>query len=367
MMFQPSEIGKLAAVVALAWWFSRYEQRSSQLLHGFILPMLLIGVLMGLIVREEDLGATLLIGVTMVAIMFVAGSNPIYMVVLGLAMVGGIWLLAHHMHERAGRLDAFWHLEQHKDGKGLQQWEALKAFGSGGLFGLGLGESREKIGYLPYAHTDFIFPIIGEELGLRATLFVIFTFLSATLSGILIAMQARDRFGMLLGFGLVINIALQASVNIGMTTALLPNKGMPLPFISSGGSNLCLCLLVHRRLAEHLPAGSAGRDRRSDRARACCRCGRRRGYSLIPQTVRVSVDTPGSVRKVVLPSGRQLQTCPGQSKIDFSAMNQPDLRQPQARRTLSHERGDRMWRDRRAPVSRAGGRGSFESNGAIGS
>ena len=125
----------------------------------------------------------------------------------------------------------------------MQQYEALKAFGSGGLYGLGLGESREKIGYLPFAHTDFIFPIIGEELGLRATLLVIFTFLSATLSGILIAMQARDRFGMLLGFGLIINIALQASVNIGMTTALLPNKGMPLPFISYGGSNLCLCLL----------------------------------------------------------------------------------------------------------------------------
>ena len=97
--------------------------------------------------------------------------------------------------------------------------------------------------YLPYAHTDFIFPIIGEELGLRATLFVVLSFLGVTLSGTLIAMQSRDRFGMLLGFGLVINIALQACVNIGMTTALLPNKGMPLPFISSGGSNLCLCLL----------------------------------------------------------------------------------------------------------------------------
>ncbi len=243
ILFQPSELGKFAAVVALAWWFSRYEQRSSQLLHGFIFPMLLIGTLMALIVREEDLGATLLIGVTMITIMFVAGSNPLYMIVLGLALIGGIWLLAHHMHERAGRLDAFWHLEEHKNDKGLQQYEALKAFGSGGLYGLGLGESREKIGYLPFAHTDFIFPIIGEELGLRATLLVIFTFLSATLSGVLIAMQARDRFGMLLGFGLIINIALQASVNIGMTTALLPNKGMPLPFISYGGSNLCLCLL----------------------------------------------------------------------------------------------------------------------------
>ena len=243
IVFQPSEISKLAAIVALAWWFTRYEERSGQFLYGFVFPMVLIGVLMLLIVREEDLGTTLLIGATMVAIMFVAGSNPLYMTIMAVAGVVGILYLATHMSERMARLVAFLNLEQHKEGAGLQQWEALKAFGSGGLWGLGLGESREKMQYLPYAHTDFIFPIIGEELGLRMTLFVVFTFLTVTLSGVLIALHARDRFGLLLGFGLIINIALQASVNIGMTTALLPNKGMPLPFISSGGSNLSLCLL----------------------------------------------------------------------------------------------------------------------------
>ncbi len=243
LVFQPSEIGKLAAIVALAWWFTKFEARSGQFLHGFVLPMMLIGVLMLLIVREEDLGTTLLIGATMVAVMFVAGSNPIYMTLLAIAGFGGILFLATHMTERMARLDAFFDLERTKEGAGLQQWEALKALGSGGLFGLGLGESREKFQYLPYAHTDFIFPIIGEELGLRATLLIVLSFLLVTLSGTLIALQARDRFGMLLGFGLVANIALQASVNIGMTTALLPNKGMPLPFISAGGSNLCLCLL----------------------------------------------------------------------------------------------------------------------------
>ena len=243
IVFQPSEVGKLAAIVALAWWFTRFEHRSGQFLHGFIFPMMLIGVLMLLIVREEDLGTTLLIGATMVAIMFVAGSNPLYMAVMATAGIGGILYLATHMSERMARLVAFLNLEQHKEGAGLQQWEALKAFGSGGIWGLGLGESREKMQYLPYAHTDFIFPIIGEELGLRMTLFVVFSFLMVTFSGVFISLQARDRFGTLLGFGLVMNIAFQASVNIGMTTALLPNKGMPLPFISSGGSNLCLCLL----------------------------------------------------------------------------------------------------------------------------
>ena len=243
VVFQPSELAKLAAVVALAWWFTRYEQRSSQFLHGFIFPMMLIGVLMLLIVREEDLGTTMLIGATMVAVMFVAGSNPVYMTLLAVAGALGILFIATHMNERMARLVAFLDLEHHKDGAGLQQWQALIAFAVGGVTGLGLGDSVEKMHYLPYAHTDFIFPIIGEELGLVATLLIVLAFLLVSMSGVTIAMQAKDRFGMLLGFGLVINIALQACVNIGMTTALLPNKGMPLPFISSGGSNLCLCLL----------------------------------------------------------------------------------------------------------------------------
>jgi cell division protein FtsW len=243
IVFQPSELGKLAAIVALAWWFTRYEQRSKQFLHGFVLPMMLIGVLMVLILREEDLGTTMLIGATMVAVMFVAGSNPLYMALLAAAGCLGILFIATHMNERMARLVAFLDLAHHKEGAGLQQWESLKAFGLGGVSGLGLGESVEKMQYLPYAHTDFIFPIIGEELGLFATLLIVLAFLLVTLSGVTIALQARDRFGLLLGFGLIINLALQACVNIGMTTALLPNKGMPLPFISSGGSNLCLCLL----------------------------------------------------------------------------------------------------------------------------
>lgn len=242
-VFQPSEIAKFAAVVALAWWFTKHERQSSQFVRGFVAPILIVGVLMLLIVKEEDLGTTLLICATMVSVMFVAGCNFFGLLLLAAAGTGGIYHIAHGMTERKARLVAFLDLEHHKEGAGLQQWEALIAFGSGGMSGLGLGESVEKMHYLPYAHTDFIFPIVGEELGLKITLVVVFAFLLLTLSGVMISMQAPDRFGMLLGFGLVINIALQACVNIGMTTALLPNKGMPMPFISSGGSNLCLCLL----------------------------------------------------------------------------------------------------------------------------
>jgi cell division protein FtsW len=138
---------------------------------------------------------------------------------------------------------AFLNLEKFKEGAGLQQWQALIAFGSGGVEGLGLGNGRQKMAYLPYAHTDFIFPMIGEELGLRCTLLVVFCFIVIILCGVVIALRARDRFGLLLGFGIIMLIALQAAVNIGVTTALLPNKGLPLPFISYGGSNLAFCML----------------------------------------------------------------------------------------------------------------------------
>jgi cell division protein FtsW len=118
----------------------------------------------------------------------------------------------------------------------------LIAWGSGGIEGLGLGNGRQKMLYLPYAHTDFIFPMIGEELGLRVSLLVVFLFIVIIVCGIMIALHARDRFGLLLATGIVALLGLQAAVNIGVTTSLLPNKGLPLPFVSYGGSNLVACL-----------------------------------------------------------------------------------------------------------------------------
>jgi cell division protein FtsW len=141
-----------------------------------------------------------------------------------------------------GRLAAFLDPERFKQDAGLQQMQALLAWGSGGMEGLGLGNGRQKMLYLPYAHTDFIFPIIGEELGLRVSLFVIFLFVVIIVCGMMIALHAKDRFGLLLGCGIVSLLTLQAAVNIGVTTSLLPNKGLPLPFISYGGSNLVGCM-----------------------------------------------------------------------------------------------------------------------------
>ena len=238
--FQPSEIAKVAAVFFLAWWFARYEKATNHPIFGSGLPLVIVSTLLALILCEVDLGTTALIGATLFVIMFVAGTNPILLALLAIAGSSAIFFAA--THERMGRLIAFTDLERYKQDAGLQQMQALIAWGSGGMEGLGLGNGRQKMLYLPYAHTDFIFPMIGEELGLRVSLLVVFLFVVIIVCGIMIAVQAKDRFGLLAGCGIVSLIGLQAIVNMGVTTSLLPNKGLPLPFISYGGSNLVTCL-----------------------------------------------------------------------------------------------------------------------------
>jgi cell division protein FtsW len=238
--FQPSEIAKLATVFFLAWWFARYEKVSGHPLFGFAIPLAVVTALLGLILFEVDLGTTALIGMTSFVIMFVAGTNPILLSLL--AVIGSSVIFVGATHARMDRLVAFTNLERYKEDAGLQQMQALIAWGSGGMDGLGLGNGRQKMLYLPYAHTDFIFPMIGEELGLRVSLLVVFLFVVVIVCGIVIALHAKDRFGLLTVTGVVSLLALQAAVNMGVTTSLLPNKGLPLPFISYGGSNLAACL-----------------------------------------------------------------------------------------------------------------------------
>ena len=241
--FQPSELAKLVAIIFVAWWFSKFEAKCKGLLMGLIYPVGVVVTLLVPILLETDLGTTLLISGTVLLIMFVAGASPKFLgplVVVGLA---ALLAIAWHISERQGRLMAFLHPDQYQEKEGHQQWMGLIAFGSGGVEGLGLGNGRQKMLYLPYAHTDFIFPVIGEELGLRVTLAIVFCYLLIFTSGILISLNAKDRFGSLLGFGCTAILGLQAAINIGVTTSLLPNKGLPLPFISYGGSNLFFCLI----------------------------------------------------------------------------------------------------------------------------
>src|SRR5256714_11974525 len=240
--FQPSELAKIATIFFLAAWFAQREKADGNVLSGFLVPLAVISVPAALVLGEVDLGTTALIGATTFIVMFVAGTNLLWLGGLAAAGLGGLLLVATHISERMGRLAAFLHPPNYKDDAGLQQMQALIAWGSGGMDGLGLGNGRQKMLNLPNAHTDFIFPIIVEELGLRFSLLVVFLFVVVIICGMMIALHAKDRFGLLLGCGVVSLLGFQAAVNIGVTTSLLPNKGLPLPFISYGGSNLVTSL-----------------------------------------------------------------------------------------------------------------------------
>lgn len=242
--FQPSELAKIAALFFVAWWYDKYDHKVGKLWHGLVLPLGILAALIVPILCEVDLGTSALIGITSLTVMFLGGASLRWLSVMTLGGLAAAGFLVTQIDERMGRMMAFMNPEKYSLGEGLQQLQALIAFGSGGLDGLGLGDGRQKFLYLPYAHTDFIFPMIGEELGLRFTLLTVLGYLLICLCGILVAANSRDRFGMLLGFGCVMMISLQAVVNIAVTTSLMPNKGMPLPFISFGGSNLAVCYFM---------------------------------------------------------------------------------------------------------------------------
>jgi cell division protein FtsW len=237
---QPSELGKLALIIILAWYGDRYQRKMQTLKWGIIFPGALIALMLGLIFREPDRGTTILLAAVGGSILLLAGVQWKFIVPpVVLAMVG---LTISILHDPMRLRRIFSWLNTDKEGVGYQAYQAMIALGSGGWFGLGLGNGRQKLGFVPEHHTDFIFSIIGEELGLVATLLVIVAFVVIVLCGIYIALHARDTFGLLLAAGVTLLIGLQASINIGVVTSALPNKGLPLPFISYGGSNLLAML-----------------------------------------------------------------------------------------------------------------------------
>jgi len=241
LTFQPSELAKFASVCLLSWWYSQEDRVEREFIRGFMVPLGLVGLLMFWTVIEVDVGSTSLIGATAITMTFIAGSRWRYVLSVCLMGVGGIASAIALLPERTGRFFAFLHPELYP-ADAYQTQQGLIALGSGGVTGLGLGNGRQKLLYLPFAHTDFIFPVIGEELGLTGTLGIVFAYVIFVLAGMSIAVKSRDRAGLLMGTGLVMLIAMQAAVNLGVTTELLPNKGLPLPFISYGGSNLAFCL-----------------------------------------------------------------------------------------------------------------------------
>ena len=242
MRLQPSEFAKLALVIMLAWCGDRYQRQMQNWKRGILFPGILIALVLGLIFVEPDRGTTILLAAVSGSLLLVAGVRWKHILVP--ASVGAAGLAVSILHDpmRMKRIFSWWDLEQHKDGVGYQAYQAMIALGSGGWTGLGLGNGRQKLGFVPEHHTDFIFSIIGEELGLIATLLIVVAFVVVAICGIYIALNARDTFGFLLATGITFLIGLQAAINIGVVTSALPNKGLPLPFISYGGSNLLVML-----------------------------------------------------------------------------------------------------------------------------
>jgi len=247
--FQPSELGKIALLIALAWYGDRFQRRMHTFKWGIFFPIVIIAVVLGLIFVEPDRGTTILLAAVSGAVLLLAGVQWKFIVPPVMLAVAGFVFSILHDPMRLKRIFSWLDLEQNKDGVGYQAYQAMIALGSGGWSGLGLGNGRQKLGFVPEHHTDFIFSIIGEELGLVATLLVVVAFVVIALCGIYIALHARDTFGTLLAAGITLLISLQAAINIGVVTSALPNKGLPLPFISYGGSNLlamltCVGILV---------------------------------------------------------------------------------------------------------------------------
>jgi cell division protein FtsW len=240
---QPSEFAKLALILTLAWFGARFMHRLRTFTGGVLgmggvaLPFLV------LVVVEPDKGTTMLLAAVTALLMLVAGVRWLHVlvpVVVGAALFGVI--IANSGYARA-RVEAFWKPADSNKDLSLQVDRALDAFGAGGLHGTGFGIGTYK-GRIPEVHTDFILPAVGEELGLLFTLGVVAAFLVLLVCGALIAHHAKDSFGMLVAAGITFTIAIQALVNLGVVTYLLPNKGMPLPFLSRGGTGTVVLLTM---------------------------------------------------------------------------------------------------------------------------
>jgi cell division protein FtsW len=241
---QPSELGKFAAVLFLAWWMARIQRRAHEFKWGAFIPVTGLGIILGLIFKEPDFGTTMLIALVGMSIMFVGGSRPTYLLIFGALGGAGFTLAIMQNAERMSRIIAFLNPEKYAKDEAFQLLNAIYAFVVGGGKGVGLGHGLQKHFYLPEAHTDFIFAIIGEELGLGASLMVVVLFFVFLVCGMRIAFRAPDHFGKMLGFGITLMITLQAVINIAVVTGSMPTKGLPLPFISFGGSSLAVSVAM---------------------------------------------------------------------------------------------------------------------------
>ena len=256
---QPSEIAKIALPIFLAYFLTRNEDRVGEI-KSTVIPcvgaLLLLG---GLVFIEPDLGTTIVLCAIFSAVYFAAGAKILHIATVAAVMVFGALMAVLLAPWRVERLMAFLDPFAHSDDAGYQVVQSLYAIGSGGVFGEGFAKGQQKLFYLPYPYSDFIFSVVGEELGLIGTLAVLIAFGLLLWRGTRAAMKASDRFGMLLGIGIITGIIVQALFNISVVISLLPAKGIPLPFISYGGSSVLVTMAAVGILLNISRQGGEGR------------------------------------------------------------------------------------------------------------
>lgn len=240
--FQPSEVAKIVIVLFMASFLSDRVGRIHQFTRGLLAPLIIMGVVFGLVVLEPDFGTAGTIVVVSLVMFFAAGASIFHLLSLAALGVPGLCAMAIAAPYRARRFLAFLHPWEDPLGSGFHIIQSLLALGSGGLFGVGLGRSRQKFLYLPMQHTDFIFAIIGEELGFVGAASVLVLYFLFAWRGLRIAIATPCAFGKLLAVGITTMIVFQAIVNIGVVSGALPITGITLPLVSSGGSSLVTTL-----------------------------------------------------------------------------------------------------------------------------
>ncbi|MFH1847380.1 MAG: putative lipid II flippase FtsW [Candidatus Omnitrophota bacterium] len=243
--FQPSEMVKLGLIIYLSDFISRKRWMLRDLRLGFLPPLFVIFLVSAIVLLEPDMGASVTIAFMGILMLFAAGAKKKHLVLSITPMLPIVYFLVKWEPYRLKRILTFANPWADSQGAGFQLIQSFIALGSGGIFGVGLGESRQKLFYLPEAHTDFVFSIIGEELGFLGALAVILLFLVLIWFSFRLSFKVQEKFRSNLVFGISLMIAIEVVVNIGVSLGILPTKGLPLPFLSYGGSSLvCHCLAV---------------------------------------------------------------------------------------------------------------------------
>jgi len=244
LRMQPSEFAKIVTVIAMGVWMDRIGWRVRQFWKGAVFPALGLGLIAGLLVMEPDFGSTMVVCVVGGVMMFVVGTRVIYLGLFGVGGLAAVGALLLTNANRMERIKAWMSGEESESSAAYQLKQAILAFENGGPWGVGFNQSIQKYNYLPEAHTDFIFAIGGEEFGFIFSIAVLLAYVIILICGVLISMRAPDRLGRMLAFGMMLLLVFQAAFNIGVVTGCLPTKGLALPFISYGGTNLITALFA---------------------------------------------------------------------------------------------------------------------------